>query len=52
MAEPLVLCTCRLAKHTIDVDGLVAYTCEHCDQPCTERRCPLCASLFRSNAKA
>lgn len=56
MAESLVLCSCRLAKDTVDVHSstgqLTTYTCEHCDQPCTERRCAFCVSLFRSNAKA
>ncbi len=52
MAEPYVHCPCSLALDAIAVDGpsgrLTAYTCEHCDAPCTERRCPLCANLYRA----
>ncbi len=52
MAEPLILCHCSLALYTVHIDGpsgrQTAHTCEHCDTPCEERRCTLCANLYRA----
>lgn len=51
MAQALILCPCGLAKDELHIDDeLVAYTCEHCDVPCEDKPCALCAMLSRVTA--